>query len=349
MGLELASRENLHPWVGDAQPAIAKYTVFPHQAIEEVEPRHFIKGMWSALNSLHPAAIAMGLCKETRVAWFTTLLWCRLKKRKAVLLMDSKYDDSPRNFIKERIKRLFISRFDAALVGGTYSRDYAEFLGIPAPKIFLGCDVVDNQHFAAQADGAGEQAPRLREQYGLPEDYFLYVGRIDDNKNISRLLESYDRYVRSFSGEAWHLLVCGSGPLEAELREKARQLGLHKIHFQGFVQIDQLPIYYGLARCLIFPSLGDTWGLVVNEAMASGLPVLVSKACGCVPDLVQEGVNGHTFDPCDVEALAQLMLKMSSGRVDLRAMRDASRKIIAGWSLETFAQNLLKAVEAGQN
>jgi glycosyltransferase involved in cell wall biosynthesis len=117
--------------------------------------------------------------------------------------------------------------------------------------------------------------------------------------------------------------------------------------FAGFKQIDELPLYYGLARCLIIPSLGDTWSLVINEAMACGLPVLVSRACGCSPDLVQEGVNGFTFDPYDVNGLAQLIGRISSETCDILEMGEASRRIIASWPLALFAENLLRSINAG--
>ena len=80
--------------------------------------------------------------------------------------------------------------------------------------------------------------------------------------------------------------------------------------------------------------------------MASGLPVLVSQACGCAPELVLEGVNGYTFNPYDVEAMARLMAQMSSGTLDLDAMGEASRRRIAPWSLETFSRNLFQALES---
>jgi glycosyltransferase involved in cell wall biosynthesis len=85
--------------------------------------------------------------------------------------------------------------------------------------------------------------------------------------------------------------------------------------------------------------------LVVNEAMASGLPVLVSNRCGCAPDLVQEGVNGFTFDPYNVEQIAGLMLKVSACDFPLSAFGDASRRIIADWGPERFAAGLKAAAE----
>ena len=100
------------------------------------------------------------------------------------------------------------------------------------------------------------------------------------------------------------------------------------MHFPGFKQADEFPNYYGLRVSLFIPSSHfEQWGLVVNEAMASGLPVLVSKACGCTSDLVQEGINGFTFDPYDVDGLARFMVRISSGEVDLQAMGEASQQI----------------------
>ena len=140
-------------------------------------------------------------------------------------------------------------------------------------------------------------------------------------------------------------MLCGSGHLEAALRNQAR--GIKGIHFPGFVQIEELPLYYGLAATFILPSSHfEQWGLVVNEAMAAGLPVLVSRVCGCAPELVQEGVNGFTFDPDDTEGLARLMWQMSWGEVDLEAMSQASQSIISVWTPGTFAENLFNAIKS---
>jgi glycosyltransferase involved in cell wall biosynthesis len=348
VGLELAARENIHPWDLDAiSPEVKKYTVFPHKAIEEVKSLTLVTGTWSMLTKLSPKAMALSLDKQTFPALLTVLAWAKLHARVVILMMDSKYDDQPRQSWKEWAKRRVMSLFDGGIVAGIHSKAYAEFLGIPPKRIFVGYDVVDNDYFSHQAEAVRENAPHLRKKYSLPENYFLAMGRFDAKKNFLRLLEAYSHYRQDYDDEAWGLVICGAGPLEYEIKLKANQLNLHQVQFPGFAQITDLPIYYGLARCFIMPSLGDTWGLVINEAMASGLPVLVSRACGCTPDLVQEGVNGYTLDPYDTGVLAQLMRKMSSGDLDLKAMGEASRTIIAGFSLETFAQNLFKAVEAG--
>lgn len=117
------------------------------------------------------------------------------------------------------------------------------------------------------------------------------------------------------------------------------------VYFPGFRQIDELPRFYAHAGAFVHASTTEQWGLVVNEAMACGLPVIVSNRVGCAQDLVQEGVNGFTFDPYDVEQLAGLMQKVSSSDFPLSAFGDASRTIIADWGPERFAAGLKQAVE----
>ena len=118
------------------------------------------------------------------------------------------------------------------------------------------------------------------------------------------------------------------------------------MHLPGFKQYDELPVYYGLASAFVHASTTEQWGLVVNEAMASGLPVLVSNRCGCATDLVQEGRNGFTFDPSNVEQLAQLMLKISAFQpFKLSEFGDASRQIISGFDVAAFGRGLLQAAE----
>jgi glycosyltransferase involved in cell wall biosynthesis len=259
----------------------------------------------------------------------------------------SKADDQPRKFWKEWLKSRIVQFYDAAIVGGTPQRDYAIALGIPPQRVFTGYDVVDNDYYGRGADAARSQASGLRLKLLLPRPYFLNVGRFIEKKNLFRLLEAYRIYRQSTFVPPWDLVLCGSGPLEAHLKAVAGNLA--GVHFPGYKQEDELSEYYGLASVYIIPSSHfEQWGLVVNEAMASGLPVLVSTACGCAPDLVQEGVNGLTFDPYDVDGLARLLVRMSSGEVDLQAMGEASRRIIADWTPEVFAQNLFKAVEAAQ-
>jgi 1,2-diacylglycerol 3-alpha-glucosyltransferase len=346
IGIELASQGKGHPWhQNHNQPQLDIQTLFPGLAVEDIPFWRSIKKMWTALNRFDPQAL--GISGYTKPAMLTALAWARWKRRVAIILMVSKADDKPRRFLLEWVKKRIMALFDGALVAGTPQREYARQLGLAPQRIFMNHNVIDTHYFIEKANWSRQNARQLRQQYHLPDNYFLIVSRLEEKKNISRFFEAYAQYWEKPDSQRWSLVLCGAGSLEPDLKQKARRLGMDQVHFVGFKQMDELPIYYGLARCFIIPSSHfEQWGLVVNEAMASGLPVLVSRACGCARDLVQEGVNGYTFDPYDVAGLAQLMDKMSSGEHNLKAMGEASLNIIAHWTPEVYGENFLKLIEA---
>ena len=256
-----------------------------------------------------------------------------------VIMSESTAWDGPRKPWKEFVKRQIMGLGSAALVGGTPHKDYLMQLGMPAGRAFLGYDAVDNRYFADKAAEIGNRKSEIRNQNGLPEKYFLASARFVEKKNLPRLLQAYARYRQLASNSEfgnlksegtssrpspqnaegvvpWNLVLLGDGPLRPALVSQIQGLGLHEhVQMPGFKQYPELPAYYGLASAFVHASTTEQWGLVVNEAMASGLPVLVSNRCGCARALVQEGVNGFTFDPCNVEQLAQLMVKISAFKV----------------------------------
>jgi glycosyltransferase involved in cell wall biosynthesis len=135
--------------------------------------------------------------------------------------------------------------------------------------------------------------------------------------------------------------------MRSELEKLRSELGLEDcVQMPGFKQYEELPSYYAHAGAFIHASTTEQWGLVVNEAMASGLPVLVSNRCGCARDLVRDGENGWTFDPTNEEQLADLMLRISSDEERRKEMGHKSREIIAEWGPDRFASGVKAAVEA---
>ena len=298
------------------------------------------------LTVLRPDAVA--ICGYRDPAPLAALAWAKTQGKIAVLMSDSSHGDKQRYRLLEWGKSRIVRQFDAALVAGARQKAYAESLGLARERILVGYDVVDNAYFAERSLAVRWQAKNYRRRLGLRQPFFLTVCRFIPKKNLAWLVEAYRHYRDLAGAKAWDLVLCGSGPLEPALQRRAKDL--QGVHFPGFQQIDHLPRYYGLAAVFILPSSHfEQWGLVVNEAMASGLPVLVSRACGCAPELVQEGVNGFTFDPSDREGLARLLLKMSSPEADLKAMGEASQRIIADWSPEVFARNLFKAVKVADD
>jgi glycosyltransferase involved in cell wall biosynthesis len=339
--VQIAGREDLYPWERPGQrDQLQIRTLFADRTYETLGNAEARREIIWLLEQERPECVAVA---GYTVGWQQgALAWARRSRRAAILMSASKWDDARRVWWKEWLKGRIVRRFGAALVGGAPQVDYLVRLGMPRERVFVGYDVVDNDYFQREADAVRKTAAEVRARYGLPESYFLFVGRFDPVKNLSRLMDVYAAYKR-LAEKPWDLVLCGSGEEEPAIRQRVELLGLESVRFMGFRQISELPSFYGLASAFVAASTKDTWNLTVNEAMAGGLPVLVSRACGCAQDLVKDGVNGFTFDPYDVEGLARLMARMSSGERDLAAMGRASRETISQWSPQLFAENLLKA------
>jgi 1,2-diacylglycerol 3-alpha-glucosyltransferase len=276
--------------------------------------------------------------------------WVRKHKKISILMCESKWNDSPRKWWIELIKsNLYVKKFNAAIVGGGLHRDYLLRLGFPQEGIFGGYDTVDNNYFKCQSQKARETSSEIRQQHTrIPTSpYFVVVTRFIPRKNVLRLVQSYAQYRQQIgSRQPWDLVICGSGQEEESIRQLVSINDLDNcVHLPGFLTYQEIPKWFGLASTFIHPALQEQWGLVVNEAMASGLPVLVSDRCGCFPELVLEGINGFGFDPENVEQLTELMLKMSSGTIDIQKMGEASQKHIQDFSPEHFAEGLSQAIQ----
>lgn len=273
------------------------------------------------------------------------LRWSLETGAHSVIMSESTAHDSARAWWREAYKGMLVRSAGAALVGGQPHREYMMRLGVRPESIFLGYDVVDNDYFSTRADIARAEAASLRLELGVPDRYFIASSRFIEKKNVSRLVEAFDNYQQRAGASAWHLIILGDGPLRPQLESQIQQKGLkHLVRLHGFATYDRVPQYLGLASAFVHASTTEQWGLVVNEAMAAGLPVIVSKRCGCAPDLVHPNDNGHTFDPLDVEQLARLLGEVSSLSSEEReAMGARSRAVIANWSPARFARGAVDA------
>lgn len=256
-------------------------------------------------------------------------------KSLALLWSETTALDHPRKQIREAIKTLIVSAFDGALVAGSAHAAYLRLLGMPAADIQIVGNCVDNDFFSGKAEEAWQTAGSQNETLS---NYFLFVGRMIPEKNIARLLQAYYQYRMRAGSNPWELVLVGSGPEESSLRKMVIANNIEGVRFAGLLQIDELPQYYARAGCFVLPSTSEPWGLVVNEAMASGIPVLVSNRCGCGPDLVYEGQNGFAFDPLNAEALADLLFRISHGNMPLKKLGLKSKEIVAAYTPTLFAQ-----------
>ena len=353
IGIEIAAETLEYAWspvqsVGN----YSRLTLFPNG---EREPANKVsRRMEDALRTSHLDAVAIpGWSGEAAIA---ALRWCAESGTLAILMSESAALDQPRMRWREWIKQRIVSLYSSALVGGQRHIDYLVALGMPRDRIFTGYDVVDNEYFRRKAEEIRRQRSEVRQKYGLPENYFLASARFIEKKNLPTLIRAYAEYrqrseVRSQSAASdvnapWDLVLLGDGPLKTDLCRLISDLRLHHdVHLPGFRQYDELPVYYALANAFVHASTTEQWGLVVNEAIASGLPVIVSDRCGCVPELVQG--NGFTFDPMDEHELASLLFKMSVLSNDERIrLEDASCSIAANFAPQRFGEGLARAATA---
>lgn len=272
--------------------------------------------------------------------------WAKKNRVPRILQADSWHGDRPRYWFTELIKRHYFVQphFDTAFVPGERGFRYMRSLGFPEKAIWRGSYVVDNDYFNRQAAIVREQPQSWRLKLGLPANYFLTVARLSSEKNLFLLLEAFRLYKEC--GGAWGLVIVGAGPQATQLQKYAVKSQIPDVQWAGWRPYEKLPAYYALSRCLVLPSVSEPWGLVVNEGLASGLPVLVSRKCGCLPELCQRGINGFDFDPFDAEGLVQLFQLIAGGSLDLQALGAASWRLIQSYSLETWVQSLQDCIEA---
>ncbi len=271
-------------------------------------------------------------------AWFYGIL----SGKDIVAILESQEADRKRVFWKEWIKRLFFSKCSHVIVAGEKHKDYVKKLGVSENRIIVmgGVGGVDHTVYDPYREKYHtlDRCRELCAQLGIPvRRYFIYVGRFSPEKNLCTLLRAYAK--ASCEEYGWGMLMVGAGPQEDELRAYVAEQQLTHVIFSGFIQQDRLPLYYLASKVFILPSLSEPWGLVTDEALALGLPVIVSERCGCVPDIVQHGINGFVFSPEDERAIVRC-LQDAMLHADLEKMGKASLAISRQYSPEESARRI---------
>ncbi|MFL6599151.1 MAG: glycosyltransferase, partial [Chthoniobacterales bacterium] len=302
------SAKGYDAWGAAATPArYHKVSLFPEATDVYPNKAELRCAFRSALEQTNPDVVAVN-------GWnnFGSLIAanCCVRRGKPMIVMsESARQDEHRTWWKEAMKRRMIDLFSAALVGGQRHVEYLVELGMPRERIFTGYDVVDNAYFREKTEAIRNQRSEVIEKYGLPENYFLASARFIEKKNLPKLIRAYaeyrrrsafgnqpprkategqeataDREVRDRKSDVghqysrWDLVLLGDGPLRQAINDQLSTLNLHRhVHLPGFKPYDELPVYYALANAFVHASTTEQWGLVVNEAIASGLPVIVSN------------------------------------------------------------------------
>jgi 1,2-diacylglycerol 3-alpha-glucosyltransferase len=322
------SHEVLPSWRG----RLGKYNVLVNHrvasALQRARPEVIVCGGYNYLASWQ----AQRWARRNRVQF---LLWCE----------STASDQRSGHGLVESLKESFLRGCDGFVVPGRSAREYVQRLGAPAGKIFVAPNAVDIDLFATGDRTVRGNAERVRQKLGLPSRYFLFVGRLVEAKGVFDVLDAYSRLDAGLRSEVG-LVFAGDGPERAELETLARDIYPGAVHFPGFVHRDELASYYSLAECFVLPTHSDTWGMVVNEAMACGLPVICTEVAGCAADLIK--ANGRLVEAGNALQLAEAMREIA-GDAGLRsAMSRESSKLIRNYSPEMCARGIAEATVAAE-
>ncbi|MEA3197268.1 MAG: hypothetical protein QOF32_1320, partial [Gammaproteobacteria bacterium] len=273
-----------------------------------------------------------------RVEYWAMLFVCILLRRKRAVFCDSTDFDRPKTNWREFAKRVFFSGCDGFFCYGVRSKEYLMKYGADESKIVFRCQ-------AAALPHGYDPAEVLARYQALPPPAskihrFTYVGRFSVEKGINDLLDAFAR-VHSKAGNV-RLDLVGAGPLRAELVARVSELKLdHVVSFLGAKSINEFAELFLESTALVLPSHSEPWGLVVNESLSYGCPAIVSNVCGCVPDLVKDGLTGYSFEVGDIEALSRAMLSTIELTADRVAVAKQCLAVIADYTPNRAASQIL--------
>lgn len=234
---------------------------------------------------------------------------------------------------------------DRLLAIGSKNAAFYRAMGVCDHKIFLVPYSVDNDRFVQSSTMTPDQRMNVRRRYGIALDRpaVLYAAKFTRRKRPCDVLEAARRLM-SQTNRPFTVVMAGSGELEQELRIRCADHALDNVVFTGFVNQSELPALYGASDVFVLPSEHEPWGLAVNEAMCAGLPIVVSREVGCVPDLVRDGVNGFTPAAGDIASLAGALARLVEDETLRQRQGRASLARIREWGYRECLEGLRSAL-----
>ena len=309
--------------------------------------RHYFLSNWGMSAALRRARPDVLMCGGYNyIASWTATRWARRNRVPFLLWTESTAKDFRRRYrLIESLKSNFLRQCDGFVVPGISSFEYLQSFGAPQEIVFTAPNAVDTRFFTERAEATRRNCAGQRCALRLPERFFLYVGRLVAEKGVVDLLQAYATLAPELRRQVGVVFV-GDGAARPDLTRLAAAISPGTVHFAGFAQRDQLAGCYALADAFVFPTRTDPWGLVVNEAMACGLPIICSSTAGCAANLVRDHWNGRVVCAGDIGELASAMNELARNP-ELRAlMGQRSRERGLRYSPEAWAAGMAQAARS---
>ena len=307
--------------------------LFQHQRLSQHSNSFRV---WQCLRKFDPDVVVLGGYDSREL--FEALAFCKVHGKKAVLWSGSTERSSRRQGIAGVVRRAFIRSADSFVAYGSKAREFLIHHGAAPEKVVIGHNTVDISFFAERANALCKSQEYWTLRDRIAPVSLLFVGRLIEGKGFRSLIAALER-LRTLE---FTLVVLGDGPLRQKLEAETQKCGF-KIFFEGFRNTEELPLYYTACDIFVFPTLNDIWGLVVNEAMACGKPIVSSTEAGVSYDLVRHGANGWVVDPRNTEQLCNYLGKLIADKDLRRRMGETSSSIIQQFTPRALADAIVSA------
>lgn len=250
---------------------------------------------------------------------------------------------------KLSLKKIILGRLfgiaKAIFYIGEENRKFYKYYGVPDGKLIFMPYAVDNERFFQESKALSGKKNKLKKDFGISSDktVILCAGKLIGKKRPIDVLKAYSMV----KGGNKALVFMGDGPLKKEIWKFVEENGLSDVHITGFIDPLEIKKFYAMADIFVLPSgAGETWGLVVNEAMCFGLPVIVSDIAGSAPDLVKNGVNGYVFPVGNIEELFSKIKELAENPRKAEAFGEKSLEIVKKYDFKKDIESILKALES---
>lgn len=299
--------------------------------------------IWKKLSEGNFDYIAVG--GYYNVTMLFAILWSLIHSVPYTIISES-HLLNPRSRLKSLLKRFFlpfiIKHADFLLPLGKFQAEYLIHYGAKTEDIYYLPNTSNVDFFTGKSNKYRKKKNEIKKELGINSKYIvLYVGRLTEEKGLFTLLKGFKEIKSSYDNVT--LLIIGEGKLRDDLENFTNKKGIDHVRFEGFVENKELPRYYAVSDIFVLPSRNETWGVVVTEAMACALPIILSDKVGSRGDLLREGKNGFSFKNNNFRQLSSYIERFLENPVNIKKMGDNSRELIKKFDYNFCEKNLRNA------